>query len=237
LIGGLGPGPAYLAAAIASILGTLVLPRRASHAARPPTTAASVWEGLVGFVAAARAEPRLPFFMVLTAAGEVLGFSHQAVLPSLARDVLQVGPNGLGAMTAARQVGGIVGVLGVGRLAQLGGLPALFVGGLGAFGAGVVLLGLAPGYGAVLLLLLLTNSVGAVSDILGQSLMQQSVPVALRGRASGAWVVAIGVGPAGQLQIGALVSWVGVGAALGMSGAALVAVALGARLLMRGRRV
>src|SRR5262245_34698740 len=42
LIAGLGPGPAYLAAASASLVSTLVLPRRSSHAPRPPTTAASV---------------------------------------------------------------------------------------------------------------------------------------------------------------------------------------------------
>ena len=67
--------------------------------------------------------------------------------------------------------------------------------------------------------------------------MQQAVPPHLRGRASGAWVVAIGVGPVGQFQIGALVSWLGVAAALAMSGAALVAVAVGVRLMMvRARR-
>src|SRR4029453_5725685 len=135
-----GPGPAYLAAASASLVSTLVLPRRSSHVVRSSTAAVSVWEGLVGFLAAARADPPLPFFMALTAAGEVLGFSHQAVLPSLARDVLRVGPEGLGAMSAARQVGGIIGVLGVGRLSQMGGLPSLFVGVLGVFGAGVAAL-------------------------------------------------------------------------------------------------
>jgi Major Facilitator Superfamily len=232
LIGGLGPGPAYLATAIASLTGTLLLPRRSARGSRALTAAGSVWAGLAAFLAAARAQPRLPLFMALTAAGEVLGFSHQAVLPSLARDVLRVGPEGLGAMTAARQVGGILGVLGVGRLTQLGGLPALFVGVLGTFGAGVAILGLAPGYGAVLLLLLVINAVGAISDILGQSLMQQSVPAALRGRASGAWVVAVGVGPVGQLQIGALVSWIGVAGALGLSGGALVAVTFAARTAM-----
>ena len=98
-------------------------------------------------------------------------------------------------------------------------------------------LGLAPGYGAVLLLLLLVNSVGAVSDVLGQSFIQQTVPAALRGRASGAWVVAVGVGPVGQFQIGALVSWLGVAAALGLSGAALVVVAASAWFLIsRARR-
>jgi MFS family permease len=232
LIGSLGPGVAYLAAASASLLGTLILPRHSPHAARPHATSGSVWEGLAGFLDAARAERRLPILMALTAAGEVLGFSHQAVLPSLARDVLRVGPEGLGAISAARQLGGILGMLTVGRLSQLGGLTALFVSVLGVFGAGVAALGLAPGYGSVLLLLLLTNAAGAVADVLGQSLLQQAVPAALRGRASGAWVVAIGVGPVGQFQIGALVSWLGVAPALGLSGGALVAVALCARFLM-----
>jgi len=175
--------------------------------------------------------------MAMTAAGEVFGFSHQAVLPSLARDVMHVGPDGLGMMSAARQAGGIVGMLGVGRLSQLGGLTALWAGVLAVFGAGVATLGLAPGYGSVLLLLFLVNAVGATSDVLGQSLLQQAVPAALRGRASGAWVVAIGVGPAGQFQIGALVSWLGVAAALGLSGGALVVVAVSARFVIaRSRR-
>jgi MFS family permease len=237
LIGHRGPGVAYLAAAGACLVATLVLPRRSAHPAHPSAGATSVWEGLSSFFQAARAERRLPALMALTAAGEVLGFSHQAVLPSLARDILHVGPEGLGAMSAARQAGGIVAMLCVGRLSQLGGLTSVFVTSLGVFGVGVAALGLAPGYGSVLLLLTLVNAVGATCDVLGQSLMQQAVPPALRGRASGAWVVAIGVGPVGQFQIGALVAWVGVTAALGASGAALVAVAVGARFLMaRARR-
>jgi MFS family permease len=237
LIAHRGPAVAYLAAASACLVATLVLPRRSTHPVHASAGATSVWQGLSSFLQAARAERRLPALMALTAAGEVLGFSHQAVLPSLARDILHVGPEGLGAMNAARQAGGIVAMLCVGRLSQLGGLTSIFVTALGVFGVGVATLGLAPGYGSVLLVLTMVNAVGATCDVLGQSLMQQAVPPALRGRASGAWVVAIGVGPLGQFQIGALVSWLGVTAALGASGAALVAVALGARLVMtRARR-
>jgi len=237
LIAGFGPSVAYLAAAVACLVATLVLPRRSAHRTHLSQSATSVWQGLSGFLAAARAERRLPALMALTAAGEVLGFSHQAVLPSLARDILHVGPEGLGAMNAARQAGGIVAMLGVSRLSQLGGLTSIFVTALGVFGAGVAALGLAPGFGSVLLVLTMVNAVGATCDVLGQSLMQQAVPPALRGRASGAWVVAIGVGPVGQFQIGALVAALGVGAALGASGMALVAVAVGARLMMaRARR-
>src|SRR5262249_31744862 len=57
-------------------------------------------------------------------------------------------------------------------------------------------------------------------------------------RAGGAWVVAIGLGPLGHLQIGALASLFGVGVALGTSGAALVTLALaGALLFPRVRRL
>jgi hypothetical protein len=49
-------------------------------------------------------------------------------------------------------------------------------------------------------------------------------------------VVAIGVGPVGQLQIGTLVAWLGVAAALGLSGTALVLVAVGARFLIAHAR-
>jgi hypothetical protein len=57
------------------------------------------------------------------------------------------------------------------------------------------------------------------------------VPAHVRGRAGGAWVVAIGLAPLGQLQIGGLASLFGVSVALGASGAALVGLASGIALL------
>jgi hypothetical protein len=169
----------------------------------------------------------LPLLMVLTAGAEMLGFSHQALLPSLARDVLHVGPEGLGVMNATRSVGGILGLFAVSwRGAAQGGV--LFLGVLVGFGASLVALGVAPyavGFVGVVIVLIAANSMGALADILAQSLMQLSVPGHLRGRAGGAWVVAIGLGPLGQLQIGALASLFGVSVALGVSGVALGALA------------
>jgi MFS family permease len=219
-----GPGPAYLGVAVAYLLGALVLPRAGSPArAAAPAPAPA---GLSAFLAAVRQAPGLPLLVGLTAAAEVLGFSHQTLLPSLARDVLRVGPEGLGMMNAARYVGGILGIAAAGRLGDAFGPGALLVGGLATFGGAVAMLGLAPGYGAVLVLLVVANGAGAVVDVLSQTLIQRSVPTALRGRASGAWVVAIGIAPLGHLQIGALASWVGVGAGLGASGLALLGLAV-----------
>jgi hypothetical protein len=171
--------------------------------------------------------------MMLTAGAEVLGFAHQAVLPSLARDVLHTGPEGLGVLNAARSVGGILALLASLRGLTAGG-GALFVAVLVSFGGSLIALGVAPyvvGFAGVALLVLLANAAGALADLLAQSLLQLRVPAHLRGRAGGAWVVAIGLAPLGQLQIGALASLFGVGAALGASGLGLVALAGATALL------
>ena len=74
----------YLGCAVAVLPAP---PRPRDEAAR----AGSVLAGVVGFLAMVRRDPTLSSLMALTAAAEMFGFSHQAVLPSLARDVLHVG--------------------------------------------------------------------------------------------------------------------------------------------------
>ncbi len=236
-----GSGAAYLAVAASHLAaGVALLPASEAAAGGEPPARASVWTNVAGFVAAARADRVLPVLMLLTAGAEILGFSHQTLLPSLARDVLDVGPEGLGALNAARAVGGILGLVAVSaRAGSRGG--GLFLGVLLAFGASLVGLGLAPrvvAFAGVLAVLVLVNALGALSDLLSQSLMQLGVPGHLRGRAGGAWVVAIGLAPLGNLQIGALASAFGVGVALGASGLALTALAAAAALLFpRVRRL
>jgi Transmembrane secretion effector len=231
LIAGFGTGVAYLAVAAGYLSGALTLLPVALPGSEAAAARESAWRNLVGFLAAVRRDRTLLLVIVLTASAEILGFSHQALLPSLARDVLAVGPEGLGAMTAARSVGGILGIVSIAGLGQLGGNGPLFLGILIVFGGSLTALGVAPGYGWVLLILTVVNATGAVSDILSQSLIQLAAPGGLRGRAGGAWVVAIGTAPLGQFQIGALASLLGVAPALAASGLALVLVATAGALL------
>jgi len=238
LIARLGAGAAYLVAGASYLLSTLALGPARTGAREGPSASGSLRESLVGFAAAVRHGRILGPLLCLTAASEILGFSHQTVLPSLARDVYAVGAEGLGAMTAARLVGGILGISAVWGMRAAAGRGALFLGTLVVFGASLVALAFAHTFPSVLLILVVANAAGALSDLLSQTLVQLSVPAALRGRASGAWVLAIGTAPVGQLQIGALASLVGVSAALGLSGLGLLAVAAaGALLVPRLRRL
>jgi hypothetical protein len=236
VIAHLGPGAAYAAVAVTYLAGaSALLP--ASSAGTSPSAAGSIRQGFAGFLDAVRRDPVLLALMMLTAAAEMLGFSHQVLLPSLARDVLHAGPEGLGVLNAARSAGGILGLAAVFARGSSPGGGAFFLAVLAAFGAGVVGLGLAPrlvGFAGVAAVVLVVNAIGALADLLAQSLMQRSVPAALRGRAGGAWVVAIGLAPLGHLQIGALASLFGVGVALAGSGLGLVALA-SATAMLAGR--
>jgi len=222
-----GSGVAYLAVALGFLGGALaLLPATAPPRARA-AAAGSLWRSVLDFLVAVGRDRTLMVLMMLTAGAEILGFAHQALLPSLARDVLHTGPEGLGALNAARAVGGIIGL--AAAFARGGaGSGAFFLAVLMTFGASLIVLGAAPplvGFVGVLAVLTVVNAAGALADLLAQSLLQLSVPGHLRGRAGGAWVVAIGLAPLGQLQIGALASLFGVGIALGTSGLALAMLA------------
>jgi len=241
VIAHLGSGAGYLAVAASFLAGTAALLPASAPVGTPAHETGSLWGHIVDFVTAVGRDRTLLVLMVLTSGAEILGFSHQALLPSLARDVLRVGPEGLGALNAARAIGGILGLFAVSAQRLVEGGGALFLTVLAFFGASLVGLGLAPhivGLAGVVIVLIVANSAGALTDLLAQSLMQLSAPARQRGRAGGAWVVAIGLAPLGQLQIGALASLFGVSLALGASGLGLVALAAGTAVLVpRMRRL
>jgi hypothetical protein len=238
-----GAGVAYLVVAAGFLAGAVALLAASTPAPRRAAAGGpgSVWRSVAAFLAAVRTDRTLLGLMLLTGGAEMLGFAHQALLPSLARDVLQTGPEGLGVLNGARSLGGILGLLAALGRGPVSGGGAVFLGVLGGFGASLIVLGAAPhlvGLGGVVVVLLVANAAGALADLLAQSLLQLSAPPHLRGQAGGAWVVAIGLAPVGQLQIGALASLFGVSLALGTSGLALVLLAASAALWMpRVRRL
>jgi hypothetical protein len=229
-----GSGAAYLVVAAGFLAGAVPLLGAALTARAPSSGTDSVWRSTLDFARAMRTDGTLLVLMMLTAGAEILGFSHQALLPSLARDVLRIGPEGLGALNAARSVGGILGLVAASTRHRAVGGGALFLATLLAFGASLLGLALAPrvvGVAGVVAVLIVVNGAGALADLLAQSLLQLGAPGHLRGRAGGAWVVAIGLAPLGQLQIGALASLFGVSIAFGASGLALVTLAAATALL------
>jgi MFS family permease len=157
--------------------------------------------------------------------GEVFGFSSLTVFPTFARDVFHSDATGLGALSAARYVGAIVGMLVLARVGLRGRGGRLLLS--AAFGLGIGLVGfaLSSSFALSLLLLLVVGAAAAALDTLGQSLIQRSVDDNERGSAMGVWYFAIGFGPLGHLGLGAAAAAIGAPAALAISGGLLALIA------------
>ena len=238
LIEAAGPGIQFVAAAICyicSAAATLAI-SDPGRSLRP--AAASVVRNLTGYVRLLRNYRLLLGLMVLTALTEVLGFTHITLLPVFAKEVLQVGPTGLGVMTAARQGGGLLGLwllAGLGAVRKKG--LMMFASATG-FGVGLMAFSLSDGFYSFIGVLLLVNACAMAVDTLYKTMMQDLVSDEERGRAMGSWVLSIGFAPVGHVGVGALAGVVGAPRALLINGATLAAISvLSALALPRIRRL
>ena len=225
---GAGQGFMALAAAYAAALVLLLLVRSRGQAAPPP--GGSVWRNLREYFAEVRRNRALLALVILTAGVEVLGFSNMAVMPSIARDVLNIGAGGLGVLNAFRSVGGMAGVVVLTAIGDTKRKGLLFLAILPFFGLAIVALGYVDALVLALVVVTAISVLAMMSDVLSQALMQLSVSNELRGRAMGSWVLAVGTAPIGHLQIGALAAATTVTIALTANGLGLVVLAIVAGL-------
>jgi len=176
------------------------------------------------YVLELRSNRLLLMLLAVTASVEIFGFSFATALPELATTRLNLGAEGLGMLHAARAGGGMIAGLGLTFMGALQRRGLSYIGVIFAFGGSLMLLSADSPLMATLAAVAIVAGAAAASDILTQSMMQLAVPNALRGRAMGVWVLAIGFGPLGHLEMGGLVETLGLGPALFTNGAALVVV-------------
>jgi MFS family permease len=190
-----------------------------------PRVKESMWHNVVAYSQELRTNRLMQSLMFSTAGAELLGFSHQVVLPVLAKDVLHSGATGLGILTAARFLGGVVGSGLLTALSPVRYRGALLLATLVCFGAGQVGLAYVPYFWLAVACVMCINIMAAAADILHMALLQYSVANEQRGRAMGAWVVGTGIAPVGHLEIGYLAGIAGARLALLLNGVALMVLA------------
>ena len=186
----------------------------------------SVFRGLVGSIRLLRQNRSLLILMGLASITEVFGFTHMTLLPILAKDVLGVGPAGLGVMTAVRQGGGLAGLVILASLADYRRKGLLMFVTAGLFGLALVALSQSVNLYVFLAALVVVNACAHAVDTLYKTLMQSVVGEEQRGRAMGAWVLSIGTAPPGHLGLGGLAAALGAQGALLVNGAVLAIFSL-----------
>ena len=221
-----GVGWQFVAAGVCYLCAAVLTLALSNPGLSARLSATSVLRNLTGYVSLVRTRRFLLALMFLTAATEVLGFTHMTLLPVFAKEVVHVGPTGLGIMTAVRQTGGLLGLwllagLGTSRKKGL----MMFATALG-FGGGLMAFSLSGNIYSFLGVLLFVNACAMAVDTLYKTLMQELVSDEERGRAMGSWVLSIGFAPVGHVGVGALAGVVGAPRALLINGAILSAVSI-----------
>ena len=221
-----GPGWQYLAVG-ASYLGSasvLLVIGRSPRTAQPLRE--PVLQNLVGYVRFLRENRLIFILMCLTSITEVLGFTHMTLLPVFAKEVLHVGPAGLGYLTAVRQAGGLLGLALLANLRDYRRKGLLMFIIATGFGVGLMAFSVSAALVYFIIVLAAVNACAMAVDTLYKTLMQSNVPDEQRGRAMGSWVLSIGAAPVGHLGVGGLATALGAQGALLVNGAVLAGISL-----------
>ena len=230
LTGGLiawqGPAAAFLVMGLTYLVGVALMYglRRAGAAA--PRQREPLLQNLLNYFRALKNNRVMLSLIISTAGAEILGFSHQALLPILAVEVLGVGAVGLGLLTAFRFLGSALGVFAVVGLERVRRRGLLLLTVIALFGLGQIMLSQAPTFWVAVIFVVFINLMASATDILHHALMQFSVSNQERGRAMGSWIIGIGAAPLGQLEGGYLADATNARIALLVNGAALITLAL-----------
>ena len=145
--------------------------------------------------------------------------AYKAMMPVFARDLLGVGPTGLGILLGAPAVGALVGsgaVMGMGNPRSKGRL-IIFVTLL--YTIGLILFALSRSFTLSLIVAFSLGAFDAVGETLRMTVIQLMTPDHLRGRVQSLVHVFVFGGPLiGQAQVGAAASFLGVPGAVAMGG-------------------
>lgn len=228
-----GAGPAYALLAAAHLFAFLTFltlrtgPRREAPAGRQ-----SMRENLKEYARELRTNPVLLRLTLTASIVEIFGFSFVTALPELVSQQLGGDGQSLGFLHGARSVGGFVAGYVLMRATKIRWRGLAYLASLIGFGVALIALSACTSLGLAMVATALVAFSAASSDVLVQSMMQLCVSDHLRGRAMGAWVLALGAGPVGHVELGAVVGAIGASAGLLLNGFVLVAAGGAVALLV-----
>ncbi len=217
-------------ATLVAVLGLIALPRVA-----PSSAHRSVWRSIIegfGFVKSRRLIWQL---MSLDFAATFFS-AYRVLLPTLARDVLNVGASGYGLLSAAPAAGAILGSALVFRMRGVRHKGLLVLAATVGYGLAAILLAQVHVFAVALLAAGTLGVFDAITTTLRQAVVQLDTPDYIRGRVTSAYQMVSRGGPSlGQAQMGVLAG--ALGAPLALTLGASVTLAYAVWLGVAGRTV
>ena len=210
-------------AALFAVAGALCLAIRYEH--QPPPHEPPSWHSLLAglrFVAAHKVvlgAVSLDLFAVL------LG-GATALLPMFAKDILHVGPLGLGLLRGAPALGALAMSLVLTRWPARRRVGPLMLAAVAVYGAATLVFGVSTNFGLSMAALAVTGAADMISVVIRQTLVQLETPDAMRGRVSAVNSLFIGASnQLGEFESGATAAWLGPVGSVVLGGVGVLVVA------------
>ncbi|MDB5900874.1 MAG: transporter, partial [Ramlibacter sp.] len=151
-----------------------------------------------------------------------------ALLPIYARDILHVGPQGLGALRAAPAVGALLTSVVLTRFPIRAGVGRWLLLSVAFYGACMLAFGMSTAFYLSLGALALSGGADMVSVVVRQTLVQMDTPDEMRGRVGAVNSMFIGASnQLGEFESGATAAWFGPVGSVVLGGAATLLVVAG----------
>jgi MFS family permease len=168
--------------------------------------------------------------MVLDFGASFFG-NARALYPIYARDILFVGPTGLGVLYAARAVGSLLSATAVSFFGPIRRGGRWIITGIMVYGISTVLFASSQVFWFAVLMLALSGAGDTISAILRSTINQLSTPDELRGRMSSINSIFTTTGPQlGQFESGLVAAWLGAELSAMTGGLATLAILAGVAL-------
>jgi MFS family permease len=192
----------------------------------PPRREPASLRSVLGGVAFIRSRPAILGSISLDLFAVLLG-GATALLPIYARDILAIGPLGLGVLRCAPAIGALAMSVTLAHRPLRGRVGYSMFAAVVVFGIATIVFGLSRVMWLSLVSLAVLGAADVISMVVRQSLVQMRTPDAMRGRVSAVNSAFVGTSnQLGEFESGVLASLVGPVAAVVLGGVGTVAVAL-----------
>jgi predicted MFS family arabinose efflux permease len=214
-------GYAYVVIAVCYGLAPFLIlaMRKVTREPRTPTTPLEDLKQGFSYVIS---DPKVRTLILMVFVVEGFGWAHEAMMPVMARDVLDAGASGLGYLLAAGSAGATVSSIIMSNAGEVNRKSRLMVGGSFGFGVFLVVFAFSQWLPVSLVVIAAAYASVVMYETTVNTVLQTSVPDGLRGRVLSFQAMMWGVSGLAGFHTGAIANAVGAPVAIAIGGAVVV---------------
>jgi MFS family permease len=210
LLAGLGISGAFTVSVVCYVLAlAAALGVRHRNTPMPGTGTEAVLARVIEGFLLVRDDPKLIAILTITVIYNVFGWPFTSMVPVIGLGSLHLGAGGIGMLASMDGIGAFCGALAIALFAKPAYYAALYIGGVVAYLAMLIVFALVPSVPLAGAALLFTGLSSSGFSVMQATLIYLAAPPAMRSRMYGVLSVCIGSGPIGFLCLGVLADAIG----------------------------